>query len=244
VHRACADERDGVQPLGRPRHRREEPAHEDAPRPSGAVTARAALSLALASGAGFLGAAATLGFWPMVLAPGVLAILLGYSYAKRFTWGAHLWLGVALALAPGGAWLATGASPNAGIWSLMVAVMTWLFGFDILYSLQDQRFDREHGLESVPARFGTTGALVISAAAHVVTALALAGVGLFLHRGVFYFAGVAVAGALLVYEHAIVGKGNLARIDKAFFDVNAWVSVGFFALTLGDELARTGVIPV
>lgn len=206
--------------------------------PSGAVSPRAALGLALASGAGFLGVAVALGFWPGVLAPGVLAVLLSYSYAKRFTWAAHAWLGVALGLAPGGAWLAVGATPNLGVILLMIAVMTWLTGFDILYSLQDERFDRDHGLHSVPARFGTTRALVISAAVHVLTVAALAGTGIVLHRGVLYAVGVAACAVLLAYEHAIVGKGNLARIDKAFFDVNAWVSVGFFATTLLDELAR------
>src|SRR6185295_10739276 len=96
--------------------------------PSGAVKAGEALALALGSGAVFIAGAATLGFWPAVLSPFVLAILLGYSYAKRFTWAAHLWLGVASALAPGGAWIACGATPTAGIFALMGAVITWLFG--------------------------------------------------------------------------------------------------------------------
>jgi 4-hydroxybenzoate polyprenyltransferase len=206
--------------------------------PAGTVRAGEALALALGSGAVFIGLAATLGFWPGVLSPAVLLVLLGYSYAKRFTWAAHAWLGVALALAPGGAWLAMGATPCGGIVALMVAVATWLLGFDVLYSLQDERFDRDAGLHSIPARFGLSGALVISAAAHVVTVGALAATGLLLHRGGFFAAAVVVVGALLVYEHAIVGKGNLARIDKAFFDVNAWVSMAFFALTLTDEVAR------
>jgi 4-hydroxybenzoate polyprenyltransferase len=206
--------------------------------PSGAVKPGEALALALVTGALFLLFAATLGFWPAALAPVVLAILLGYSLAKRFTWGAHAWLGVALALAPGGAWVAMGATPNAGIVSLMVGVVTWLVGFDVLYSLQDERFDRDNGLHSIPARFGTTGALVLSAAAHLVTASAFVAAGVFLHRGAFYFVGVALSTALLVYEHALVGKGNLAKIDKAFFDANAWVSVAFFACAVVDEVVR------
>jgi 4-hydroxybenzoate polyprenyltransferase len=206
--------------------------------PSGAVKAGEALALAIVTGALFLVFAATLGFWPAVLAPIVLVILLGYSLAKRFTWGAHAWLGVALALAPGGAWIAMGAAPNAGIVSLMVGVVTWLVGFDVLYSLQDERFDRDNGLHSIPARFGTTGALVLSAAAHFVTASAFVAAGMFLHRGPFYFVGVALASGLLVYEHALVGKGNLAKIDKAFFDANAWVSVAFLVCTVIDEVVR------
>ena len=209
--------------------------------PAGEVKPAEALALAALSGLVFLGAAATLGFWPAVLAPLVLAVLLGYSLAKRFTWAAHAWLGVALALAPGGAWLASGATPNAAIGCLMLGVVTWLLGFDVLYSLQDESFDRAAGLHSIPARFGLRGALVISAVAHVGTVAFFAATGLLLHRGPLFFLAVAAAAALLVYEHALVGKGNLAKIDKAFFDVNAYVSVGFFLLVLGDEVLRSRV---
>ncbi len=206
--------------------------------PAGEVPAKNALSLAIGSGALFLAAAVSLGFWPAVLSPFVLAILLGYSLAKRFTWAAHVWLGVALALAPGGVWIACGAAPNLGVVSLMLGVVTWLLGFDVLYSLQDARFDRDHGLHSIPARFGISGALVISAVAHLLTIAFFASTGVLLHRGMAFFAAVAVAALLLVYEHVIVGKGNLAKIDKAFFDINAYVSVGFFVLVLVDEIVR------
>jgi 4-hydroxybenzoate polyprenyltransferase len=206
--------------------------------PKGEVSAREGLWLALGSGAVFLLCASLIGFWPMVLAPVVLAVLLGYSLAKRFTWGAHAWLGVALSLAPGGAWIGMGAAPSWGILSLMGGVVTWLFGFDVLYALQDEAFDRKKGLHSVPARFGTKGTLVLSALAHVLTIAGFAYAGFALHRGAPYFAGVAVCGLLLTYEHLLVGKGNLAKINKAFFDMNAWVSIGFFALTLTDEVLR------
>lgn len=206
--------------------------------PAGLVSPKSALALAVGSGVLFLAAASSLGFWPAVLSPLVLVVLLGYSLAKRFTWAAHAWLGVALALAPGGAWLAVGARPNVGIVLLMVAVATWLLGFDVLYSLQDEQFDRAQGLHSIPARFGTARALILSAAAHLLTVGALAGVALTLHRGVPFWGGVVLVGGLLVYEHALVGKGNLAKIDKAFFDVNAWVSMLFFGLTLVDALVR------
>jgi len=202
--------------------------------PSGTVSPREALALAALSAVAFLIFAAGLGFWPGVLAPAVLAILLGYSYAKRFTWGAHAWLGVSLALAPGGAWLAMGARPGAGIVALMVAVVGWLLGFDILYSLQDEGFDREVGLRSIPARFGAPVALRISAGAHVVTVAALAACGLALHRGPAYAVAVATCAALLTYEQSLVRRRGLAAIDKAFFDVNAWVSILFFALVVID----------
>jgi 4-hydroxybenzoate polyprenyltransferase len=204
--------------------------------PAGTVRAGEALALAVVSALAFVAVAATLGFWPAVLSPAVLVVLLGYSYAKRFTWGAHAWLGVALALAPGGAWLAMGARPGAGIVLLMVGVVTWLLGFDVLYSLQDEDFDRNAGLRSIPARFGRQRALAISASSHVGTVVALAGCGLALGRGPLYAAAVAVAAALLVYEHSLVRRRGLAAIDKAFFDVNAWVSVLFFVLVTADWL--------
>jgi 4-hydroxybenzoate polyprenyltransferase len=206
--------------------------------PAGSVQAGEALALAIVSALAFLAVAPTLGFWPAVLAPGVLAVLLGYSYAKRFTWGAHAWLGVALSLAPGGAWIAMGARPGAGIVLLMAGVVAWLLGFDVLYSLQDEEFDRGEGLRSIPARFGKERALTISASAHVVTVAAMAACGLALGRGPVYALAVVVAAALLVYEHSLVRKKGLVAIDKAFFDVNAWVSVLFFVLVTVDELVR------
>lgn len=209
--------------------------------PSGVVAAPEALALTAVSGVAFLAAAATLGYLPAVLAPPVLLVLLGYSYAKRFTWLAHAWLGVALALAPGGAWLAMGARPGAGILFMMTAVVGWLLGFDVLYSLQDEAFDRSEGLRSIPARFGTRRARAISATAHVVTVVALAGCGIELHRGLAYACGVVVAAALLAYEHSLVHRKGMAAIDKAFFDVNAWVSVAFFVLVVVDYVATFAV---
>lgn len=202
--------------------------------PAGLVSPRDALLLATGSAMTFLLSAAFLGLWPAILAPAVLFVLLGYSYAKRFTWGAHAWLGLALALAPGGAWIAMGARPGAGILFLMLAVMSWLLGFDVLYSLQDERFDRDAGLKSIPARFGASRALAISAGSHAVTVLSLAACGFSLRRGGAYAAAVLTTALLLVYEHSLVRRRGLAAIDKAFFDVNAWVSVAFFALVALD----------
>jgi 4-hydroxybenzoate polyprenyltransferase len=205
---------------------------------TGAVGPREVLGLCIVSAAGFVVGAAALGAWPLVLSPAVLAVLLGYSYAKRFTWAAHLWLGVALSLAPGGAWIAMGATPSLGIALLMGAVVAWLFGFDVLYSLQDEEFDRQTGLHSVPARFGTRRALLLSELAHVVSFGALGACGCAMRRGGVYFVGVAVVGVLLVYEHVLVRCKGLAVIGRAFFDVNAWVSVAFFAFATMDELVR------
>jgi 4-hydroxybenzoate polyprenyltransferase len=197
------------------------------PVPSGRVSPREALLLTIVSGLAFCGLAATLGFWPMVLAPPVLLVLLGYSLAKRFTWAAH-------------AWLAMGATPNLGIILLMIAVITWLFGFDVLYALQDEAFDRSEGLRSVPARFGTTNAMRMAVVAHVATVSCLAGVAYRLQRGPVFLAGVALVAAILIVEHRLVrgkdGKADLTKIPKAFFDCNAYVSMGFFAATLVDAL--------
>jgi 4-hydroxybenzoate polyprenyltransferase len=213
---------------------------------AGRIGSGEALALSIFSGALFCALAATLGLWPALLAPAVLAVLLGYSYAKRFTWAAHAWLGLALALAPGGAWVAMGASPGLGIVLLMIAVVAWLFGFDVLYALQDEQFDRREGLHSVPARFGARRALGMAALSHVATVCALLGTGVVLHRGLAFFGGVAIVGVVLVIEHRLVrpkdasggGAVDLARIGKAFFDCNAYVSLAFFATTALDAALR------
>jgi 4-hydroxybenzoate polyprenyltransferase len=206
--------------------------------PAGKVRKGEARALVLGSCAVFLASAATLGFWPRLLAAPVLLVLLGYSLAKRFTWAAHAWLGVALSLAPGGAWLAMGCVPNLGIVTLMAGVVTWLFGFDVLYSLQDEHFDRSQGLHSVPARFGMGRALLLSAGSHVLTVAAFAYTGIRLRCGAVFFVGVGLTAVILTYEHALVGRGRLEKINKAFFDMNAYVSAAFFACTLLDYFVR------
>jgi 4-hydroxybenzoate polyprenyltransferase len=205
--------------------------------PAGIVSPAAALGLTVSSSALFVALAGALGRLPLLLSVPVLGVLLGYSYTKRFTWASHLVLGLALALAPGGAWIAMGARVEPGILALMVGVITWVAGFDVIYSLQDEAFDRAHGLYSIPAHFGTLAAIVASAALHVVTVVALAACGLSLGRGAGYWLGVALITVLLAWEHAIVGRGTkLERVGRAFFDLNGYISVGFFVLTLVDGL--------
>ena len=206
--------------------------------PRGEVSPAAALGLVIACAVVFVGSAVTLGRWPAILSLPVLLVLLGYSHAKRFTWAAHLWLGVALALAPGGAWLAMGAKPELGIVALMFAVATWVGGFDVLYSLQDEGFDREHGLRSIPARFGTKGAMNISRGLHVLTVSALSGACFLLGGGIAFALAVLLIAGLLAYEHSLVKEDDLSRIDKAFFDMNGYVSLGFLALIALDVLLR------
>jgi 4-hydroxybenzoate polyprenyltransferase len=206
--------------------------------PSGVVSPRSAMLLVGVTCTVFVLAAFALGTTPGLLSAPVLAVLLGYSHAKRFTWGCHLWLGLALALAPGGAWIAAGAAPSWGIAALMLAVGSWVAGFDILYALADESFDRAHGVRSIPARFGAGRAIAISRSLHTITVIALALTGIVLGRGIAYFVGVAAITALLVYEHGLITPADLSKLDRAFFDVNGYVSVGFLVLTGLDEVLR------
>ena len=211
------------------------PRTQDRELPRGLLSVGAVRALVLLSCAVFVAGAAALGPLCLYLSPVALALALGYSYTKRFTALCHVLLGLAVAFAPGGAWIAMGAPVTLAPWLLVLGVGAWVAGFDVLYSLQDQGFDRDAGLHSIPTALGTVGALWTSGLLHVVTVSCLAAVGVVLGRGVAYFAGVAVVAALLVYEHAIVKPSDLSRINKAFFDLNGYVSVGFLLFVLTDQ---------
>ncbi len=207
--------------------------------PMGKLSARSvALFTAIAS-VGFV--ASTLIFqpnvWPVALAIPVLLWLLGYSFAKRFTSLAHVWLGIALAMAPACAWVALRASIAwPPIW-LGLAVLTWVTGFDVIYACQDDAFDRAHGLHSLPARLGVRRALRIASVCHALTVLALIGLGWSYPLGTIYFVGVGIAALLLIYEHAIVRPDDLTRVNIAFFSVNIAISLGLLAVGLLDILS-------
>jgi 4-hydroxybenzoate polyprenyltransferase len=206
--------------------------------PAGKVSLAAAVALTAASAVLFVGSAAWLGPLCLVLSPVALALVLGYSYTKRFTWLCHLFLGLAIAAGPGGAWIAVrGDVATPALW-LMAAVATWIGGFDILYAIADRDFDRTAGLHSIPARFGVRGALVASAVLHALTLAALLLLARAAGLGFVYLAGVAVIAAILVWEHAIVRPSDLSRLDLAFFNLNGYVSVAFFAATVADVLLR------
>ena len=204
--------------------------------PRGAVSLRSAWGLVTLSVVVFLACAWLLGPLPLALAPACVIVVLGYSLLKRFTWSAHLFLGFALALAPGAAWVAVRGSFDGWYTPafLMVAVATWVAGFDVIYSLQDEAFDRARGLYSIPARFGIGTALRISAVLHVGTVAALVGLHVHEHLGVLHFAGIAIVTAILFYEHWIVRPDDLTRVDKAFFDLNGYVSLVYLASILLD----------
>ncbi|HEY6880909.1 MAG TPA: UbiA-like polyprenyltransferase [Polyangiales bacterium] len=214
------------------------PRTQDREIPRGALSVGFVRVLVVASCAAFVVCAALLGRLPLYLSPVALALALGYSYVKRFSSLCHLVLGAAIAFAPGGAWIALGAPVTLAPWLLVFGVATWVGGFDILYSLQDEGFDRKAGLYSIPSRVGTVGALWISGALHVLTVACLVGVGLTLARGAAYYVGCGAIAVILAYEHALVKPNDLSKLDKAFFDLNGYVSVAFFLCTLADQLLR------
>jgi 4-hydroxybenzoate polyprenyltransferase len=206
--------------------------------PAGVVSPAAAALFCAGSAALFVLAAAQLNRLCLVLSPVALAIVLGYSYAKRVTPFAHLFLGLALAIAPVGAWVAvTGAFALPPV-LLGFAVLFWVAGFDVIYSLQDEEFDRAEGLRSIPARFGASRALQIARLFHGVTLVLLYAVFLAVSGGWLFGAAVVVAGLFLVRQHRLVSPGDLSRVNAAFFTANGWLSVAVFVLGAADVLLR------
>jgi 4-hydroxybenzoate polyprenyltransferase len=208
---------------------------------TGEVSVGAAWGLLAGSSAAFVAAAFLIAPLCGALALPVLAILLGYSYAKRFTWACHLWLGVAQALAPVGVAIAlTGVAPLAAV-ALGVGVGAWIAGFDVLYALQDREFDAGAGLHSIPARFGVGGSLAWARALHVLAVVAIVSAGALGGRGAGWLAGSLVLGGVLVAEHLHVAPGGALRperINVAFFNYNALASVAFAACALVDLAIR------
>lgn len=204
--------------------------------PSGLLSVRAVTTFWAACSAGFV--LSTLLFlpnrWPLGLAVPVLAWVCGYSYAKRFTSLAHVWLGAALMLAPVAAWVALRGDLRWPPVLLGLAVLFWVTGFDVIYACQDVDFDRNHGLHSIPQRFGVRNALRLAALSHLVMVAFLVALGLSVPLGRLYFAGVAGIAGLLVYEHAIVRPDDLSRVNLAFFQVNILISLGLLAFGLAD----------
>lgn len=166
------------------------------------------------------------------LSPVALAVVCGYSYAKRFTAWVHVWLGAALGLAPVAVWIALTGGISTVPLLLAAAVLTWVSGFDILYSLQDEAFDKGRGLHSVPVALGRVGALWVSGGLHVGTVVLLAALPAFAPLGWPYWVGWAAITAVLGYEHWLVRPNDLSKIDKAFFDLNGYVSLLFFGAVL------------
>jgi 4-hydroxybenzoate polyprenyltransferase len=160
-----------------------------------------------------------------------LAIVFWYSLAKRFTSYTQAFLGLAMAVAPVGGWLAAGGAIDAPEpWLLGLAIGLWVGGFDILYACQDLDFDRAHGLHSIPVRFGVARSLAISRVMHVATIACMAALGVLVPLGSIYFAGVALVAGLLFYEQSLVSEHDLSQVKRAF-DLNGWVGILYFIAT-------------
>ncbi|MCK6684390.1 MAG: putative 4-hydroxybenzoate polyprenyltransferase [Thermoanaerobaculia bacterium] len=204
--------------------------------PSGRLSLGAAWAFCLVSIGVFEVAAWRLNPLAFLLSPVALTVVFGYSLTKRFTWAAHFVLGLALAIAPVGAWIAVA---GAFAWLpavLGLGVLFWVAGFDILYSLQDEEFDRREGLFSVPVWLGARRAMLVSSVCHAF-ALAFFYGAFVLARGGWVFGfGVVVAGVFLVRQHTLVVPGDLSRIDAAFFTANGWLSAVFFLCGAADVL--------
>jgi len=199
--------------------------------PSGTLSRASVWVFVLASAGALVVAAAMLNPLCLALSPVALAIVFGYSYTKRFTSLSHLVLGLALAIAPVGAWLAVRGRFDATPIVLGLAVLAWVAGFDTIYSCQDEAFDRSAGLHSLPARLGVARALQLSRVFHVVAALMLLAVYGLEPLHPLYVGGVTAVALALVYEHSLVKPGDLSKVNAAFFLVNGWISVGYFAVT-------------
>lgn len=207
--------------------------------PAGRLSVSAAAAAVAAGAAVFVVAAGLLNPLCLVLSPVALLWILLYSYTKRWTHWSHVWLGAALAMAPVGGYLAVAGRWSDPWWTLLAAagaVTTWVAGFDIFYALQDEAFDREHGLKSAVVRLGLRHSITVAKAAHGVTIALLIAFGWGAGFGAVYFAGVAVAAALLVYEHRLVRPGDLTRLDAAFFTMNGVISIVVFLGALVDRV--------
>jgi 4-hydroxybenzoate polyprenyltransferase len=174
----------------------------------------------------------------LALSPAALVWVLTYSLSKRFTWWPHLWLGVSLAIAPVGGYLAVTGRWSEPAWLLLVvalAVATWVAGFDIFYALPDAGFDRAEGLRSAVVRLGESRAILLAKLLHGVTIPALGLFGYGAGFGWWYYAGLVAAAGILAYEHRLVRPGDLSRLDAAFFTMNGVMSVTVFAFALLDR---------
>jgi len=207
--------------------------------PSGMLSAGGVWIFTIICSLGFvLGTLLFLPNWiPLAASLPVLLFLFGYSYAKRFTLLAHVWLGIALAMAPSAAWVVLRAELTWPPLVLSTAVALWVAGFDMIYACQDYAFDVSLRLHSIPTRLGVAGALRLAAACHFVMLVLLAILPwTYPQFGVIYLTGVAAIGLLLIYEHWLVRPDDLSRVNRAFFHVNAVVSLGLLAVGLVELL--------
>jgi len=198
--------------------------------PSGRMSAREAIVFVVVMSAAFVAAASQLGTICFVLSPVALMVIFWYSLAKRYTWGTQFFLGLAMAIAPVGGWLAAGGGAGWQPWLLGLAIGLWVGGFDVLYACQDLDVDRRQHLKSIPVRFGVARSLTISRVMHVGTIGCLALLGAIAGLGPLYFGGVSAVAALLAYEQSLVSESDLSQVKRAF-DLNGYVGILYFMFT-------------
>jgi 4-hydroxybenzoate polyprenyltransferase len=198
--------------------------------PRGAMTAGEARAFVVLTSAAFIFAASRLSTLCLVLAPVALAIVFWYSLAKRYTAFTQLFLGLAMAVAPVGGWIAAGGRGGWEPWLLGAAIGLWVGGFDIIYACQDLEFDRSHGLRSIPTRFGVARSITLSRVMHAAAVACMALLWRVADLPPFYLAGVAFVAVLLVYEQSLVSRDDLSQVKRAF-DLNGWVGIVYFLST-------------
>jgi 4-hydroxybenzoate polyprenyltransferase len=206
--------------------------------PAGLLSRTSVGWFTVAASALFLFGASQLNRLTLMLAPAVLAILLLYSYTKRFTRWSHLFLGLALGLAPAGAWVAIRGSLDPRILVLTFLVLCWVGGFDMLYACQDAEHDRKAGLKSLPASLGIKGAFQMARALHLLMLILSVWLIYLFQLGPLAWIGLTLVAALLIYEHSIVSPSDLSRMDAAFFTMNGFVSVVFFVFVAAAVLTK------
>jgi len=206
--------------------------------PAGTLTPAFVATFVIVSCAVFILAASQLNQLSFFLSPVALAVLLVYSYTKRFTRWSHLVLGFAMGMAPSAAWIAVRGSLDPRILLLTAAVTFWGGGFDVLYACQDYEFDRQTGLHSIPRYFGIAKSLWIARGFHIAMLLLLISLIVVFGLGKLAIAGVAAVALLLAYEHSLVSPTDLSKLNAAFFTMNGVISVVFFVFVAGDLLLR------
>ncbi len=206
--------------------------------PAGSLTKPQVLAFVIVSSAVLVIASWQLNPLCLALSPIALAIVFGYSFTKRFTMLSHLVLGLSLAIAPVGAWLAVRGQFELTPIPIGLAVLFWVAGFDILYSCQDVEFDRKASLHSIPVRFGVPRALILARFAHGIALASLLALTLVEPLHWSYLAGLALIAALFVHEHSLVKADDLSKIDAAFFTVNGWIGVLYLLTVFVAGLAR------
>jgi 4-hydroxybenzoate polyprenyltransferase len=208
--------------------------------PAGALSQRFATAFVIIACALFVLGASQLNRATLYLSPVALAIVLLYSYTKRFTRWSHLVLGFALGIAPAAAWIAVRGSLDPRILLLTAAVTFWVGGFDVLYACQDIEFDRANGLNSIPQALGVPRALLVSRLLHLLMLGLLLALVVVFGLGKLAMAGVVVVALLLLYEHSLVSSEDLSKLNAAFFTMNGVIAVVFFVFVAADMLTRRG----